>query len=133
MNRSEARMKALQALYQLDMNKVSIDEAVENVVQEEEGDRSYLVQLVQGVMTHLNDLDAKISNHLKGWKLHRISYIDRNILRLGTYEILYENDLPDAVAIDEAIELAKKFSDDKASKFINGVLSSIMKEKRELE
>lgn len=129
MNRSEARMKALQALYQLDMNEVSVDEAIDNVAQDE--DRTYLFQLVQGVITHIKAIDQKISNHLKGWKLERISYIDRNILRLGAYEIIYETELPDAVAIDEAIELAKKFSDEKSSKFINGVLSSIMKEKRE--
>ncbi len=128
MNRTEARMKALQSLYQIEMAEATAEEAIDNIVAE--GDRSYIFHLVNGVQQNKDKIDNSIRPYLKGWTLERISYIDRTILRIGTYELLYEEDLPDLVAINEAIELAKKFGDDKSAKFINGVLSNMMKEKQ---
>lgn len=128
MNRTEARERALQSLYQMEMSGLNVDEAINNL--EMEGDRSYIVHLVEGVMTRKTDIDERIRKYLKGWSLERISYIDRAVLRIGTYELLYEAELPDLVAIDEAIELAKKFGDEKSAKFINGVLSTMLKEKQ---
>lgn len=127
MNRSKARSIALQALYQIEMAEVSIEEAIDNVIIE--GDRTFIRHIVDGVLQHKNDIDAAIKPLLKGWNLERLSYIDRTILRIGVFELLYEEQTPDAVAINEAVELAKKFGDEKSSKFINGVLSNMMKEK----
>lgn len=127
-NRTEARMKALQSLYQIEMAEASAEEAIDNITTE--GDRSYIFHLVNGVVRQKTDIDNAIRPYLKGWTLERISYIDRTILRMGTYELLYEDDLPDLVAINEAVELAKKFGDEKSAKFINGVLSNMMKEKQ---
>lgn len=121
-------MKALQSLYQIEMAEATTEEAIDNIITE--GDRSYIFHLVNGVMQHRNEIDNTIRPYLKGWTLERISYIDRTILRIGTYELLFEVDLPDLVAINEAVELAKKFGDEKSAKFINGVLSNMMKEKQ---
>lgn len=128
MSRTEARVKALQSLYQIEMSSTTVEEAIDNIIVE--GDRSYIFHLVNGVEQHKADIDTKIRPYLKGWSFERLSHIDRTILRIGTLELLYEDDVPDLVAINEAVELAKKFGDEKSSKFINGVLSNMMKEKQ---
>lgn len=127
MNRSEARERALQSLYQIEISKLTAEEAVANVTEGENAE--YIFKLVKGVETHLAEIDDHIRPLLKGWTIERLSYIDRAILRLGVFELIYEEEVPDPVAIDEAVELAKKYGDDKSSKFINGVLSNLMKDK----
>ncbi|MFD0130235.1 transcription antitermination factor NusB, partial [Bacillus subtilis] len=81
--------------------------------------------LVHGVLEHQDQLDEMISKHLVNWKLDRIANVDRAILRLAAYEMAYAEDIPVNVSMNEAIELAKRFGDDKATKFVNGVLSNI--------
>jgi N utilization substance protein B len=127
MNRSVARERALQSLYQIEISKLTAEEAIANVTEGENSE--YIFKLVKGVETHLAEIDDHIRPLLKGWTIERLSYIDRAILRLGVFELLYEEEVPDPVAIDEAVELAKKYGDDKSSKFINGVLSNLMKDK----
>lgn len=84
--------------------------------------------LLEGVLRHGQVLDALIQQHAKNWRLNRMSLVDRNILRIGVFELSYRPDIPGKVAINEAIELAKKFSTDDAVSFINGVLDAVLKE-----
>lgn len=124
MKRREAREKALQALFQIDVGKVGKETALEHVVEESDAD-SYLMELVDGATEHAAEVDRMIESNLENWKLGRLSNIDRNILRLTTYELLYSKDVPQNAAINEGIELAKLFGDEQSPKFVNAVLSKI--------
>ena len=104
----------------LDLFESAEDEEYEFVLPE------YVVTTVNGVKEHQSELDALISKHLNKWKLERIAKTDLAILRLTTYEMLYQSDIPNKVALNEALELAKEFSDDESRRFVNGVLSSIL-------
>ena len=83
--------------------------------------------MISGVEAHLEAIDAKISQYATNWQLKRMAVIDRNILRLGTYELLYADDIPPKVTINEAVELAKKYGDLESGKFVNGILDKIHK------
>jgi N utilization substance protein B len=124
MKRHTAREKALQALFQVDVGGIDPQEAINNVVGEEEID-SFLQQLVFGVVNHQEEIDQLLRDNLEKWRLERVANVDRSILRMATYEMKYMDDIPVSVTMDEAIELAKKFGDDKSSRFINGVLSKV--------
>ncbi|MDN6640210.1 MAG: transcription antitermination factor NusB [Tetragenococcus sp.] len=135
--RHEIRQKAVQALFPLDVNqdlnkKDAIDAALE-LERDEMIDKEqehfvpdYLDFLVTGVCDHKMELDEKIKNHLrKGWRLERLAKMDLVILRIGLFEMLYVTDVPNKVALNEAVELAKTFSDEDSRKFINGILSTV--------
>ncbi len=124
MKRREAREKALQALFQIDVGKVERDQAIEHVVDEIDAD-PYLIKLVYGTTDELEKIDTLIESNLENWKLSRLPNIDRNILRLTSYELLFNEEVPQNAAINEAIELAKLFGDDESPKFVNAVLSKI--------
>ncbi|OCA92645.1 transcription antitermination factor NusB [Pseudobacillus wudalianchiensis] len=124
MKRRTAREKSLQALYQMDVSGAEPEEAIANVLGEEAADE-YLSKSVKGTFEHLEEIDATIKAHLEKWSFDRLARVDRNILRLAVFEMKYGDDVPVKVAINEAIELAKQFSDEQAGKFINGVLSRI--------
>jgi len=124
MKRREAREKALQTLFQIDVGKVDREMAIEHVMDEMEPD-AYLLKLVNGATDHGEQIDQLIQDNLENWKLDRLSNIDRNILRLTTYEFLYSEEVPQNAAMNEAIELAKVFGDDQSPKFVNAVLSKI--------
>ncbi|GIN38326.1 MULTISPECIES: transcription antitermination factor NusB [Heyndrickxia] len=124
MKRRTAREKALQALFQIDINEASPDEAIKNVVKGEEKNE-YLNELVHGTSNHLNEIDEMIAQHLEKWTINRLAKVDLNILRLGVFELMYVDDIPANVAINEALEVSKRFGDEQSSKFINGVLSKI--------
>jgi transcription antitermination protein NusB len=124
MKRHAAREKALQALFQVDVGGIEPNEAIKNVVGEGEID-SFLHQLVFGVVNHQVEIDQLLRDNLEKWKLERVANVDRAILRIATYEMKYMDDIPVSVTMDEAIELGKKFGDDKSSRFINGVLSKV--------
>ena len=85
----------------------------------------YTVSLVQGVTARREEIDRLIAEHAEGWSLQRMPAVDRAVLRLGVYELLWEPDVPDAVAIDEVVELAKALSTEDSPRFVNGVLSGI--------
>ncbi len=91
-------------------------------------DHSFFVRLVQGVMEHLEKIDDLISRHSKNWKLSRMSFVDRNILRLAVFEIVYCSDIPQAVSINEAVELGKIYGAKESGAFINGILDGIRME-----
>ncbi|AME08171.1 transcription antitermination factor NusB [Bacillus siamensis] len=124
MKRRTAREKALQALFQIDVSDIAPNEAIEHALDGGKTD-DFFEQLVYGVLEHQVQLDEMISGHLVNWKLDRIANVDRAILRLAVYEMVYTDDIPANVSLNEAIELAKRFGDDKAAKFVNGVLSNI--------
>jgi N utilization substance protein B len=86
----------------------------------------YTVELVEGVAAHRARIDEMLATYSEGWTLERMPAVDRAILRLGVYELLWRDDVPDAVAIDEAVELAKSLSTDESPRFINGVLGRIV-------
>jgi len=130
MKRRIAREKALQALYQIDMSGAEPAEALEFVLEEEKPDL-FLQQLIEGTIANLDAIDKEISQHLENWSIERLAKVDINILRIGIYELMYNEDVPDNVAINEAVEIAKRFGDEKSSKFINGVLSKVKGEEKE--
>jgi len=125
MKRRTAREKALQAIFQIEMSQPTIDDALEHVLEGESND-PYLIKLVNGVVDHMEEINEIISNHLEKWTLERLANVDRNLLRLAVYELIYcQDDVPANVVMDEAIEIAKIYGDDQSSKFINGVLSKV--------
>ena len=122
MKRHEAREKALQVLFQLDSTDLPVEEAIEHVLEERKSN-AFLEQLVRGTIEHKEAIDAELEEKLENWTLSRLPKIERTVLRLSVYELLYMQDTPQKVVLNEAIELCKVFSDDKSSKFVNGVLS----------
>jgi N utilization substance protein B len=127
--RRQAREIALQALYLIDVS--GIPEEVALLTQEEalnslnEKDADFARDLVMGARRFLVAIDEKITEAAIHWKIERMTAIDRNILRLSAYELLYVPDTPPSVAIDEAIEIAREFSTDESSRFVNGILDKI--------
>ncbi|PFG05761.1 transcription antitermination factor NusB [Bacillus sp. es.034] len=125
MKRRVAREKALQALFQIDMSGIEPEVALRNVLEEEEKMDAYLEQIVLGFIENQEQIDGHIRENLEKWSFDRLAKVDRNILRLGVYELLFVEDVPNNVVINEAVEIAKIFGDDQSSKFINGVLSKV--------
>ena len=101
----------------------------ENVDKLKSVDMEYVKRVVKGIEENKDSLDRKIEKYLRNWKLNRLSKVDAAILRICTYEFLYEQDIPEKVSINEAIELAKKYSSEKSAPFINGVLGNMIKDK----
>jgi N utilization substance protein B len=134
--RTKAREFALQVLYQADIThdnyEVSLEEfwkePSEEVVSEEV--KNFTSSLVKGVADNLATIDKAISKYAANWDLKRMAVIDRNILRLASFELIWRNDIPLKVAINEAVELAKKYSGPEASKFVNGVLDKVKLERK---
>jgi transcription antitermination factor NusB len=134
--RTKAREYALQALYLMDLTGDKPEEALENFwlsQAEKEFDvevKDFTNGLVRGVAQYLAVVDERISKYATNWHLKRMAVVDRNILRMAAYELLYCNDIPAKVSINEAVNLAKKFSGLEAGKFVNGVLDKIKIESR---
>ena len=126
LNRTEAREKIMIILYQIDLyDKDKIPYDLESVFHENlEIDNKFVRDIVDGVLEHKDNIDKIIGKYLENWDLDRLGKTDRAILRLSTYEMLYYN-TPNVVVINEAVELAKKYSDDKVVKLINAVLDKI--------
>ena len=127
MTRSELREKIMTILYQIDLYKNNkIDYEVSDVIKENlEIDNEFVKNVVYGVITYKNEIDELANKYLDGWKITRLGNTDQSILRMGIYELLYEDDTPDIVAINEAVELAKLYSDDSVRKMINSVLDKV--------
>ncbi|MBR8659214.1 transcription antitermination factor NusB [Brevibacillus sp. NL20B1] len=130
MKRRTAREKAVQCLFQIDMADVQVEDALNLVMEDSEEDPSYLRYLVEGTLKHQQEVDAEIRKFLRGWQLERIANVDRAILRLAFFEIMYEPDVPDRVVMNEAIEIAKLYSDEQSHRYINGVLSSFLQSRQ---
>ncbi|MEK3890783.1 transcription antitermination factor NusB [Bacillus sp. FSL K6-3431] len=129
MKRRIAREKALQAMYQIDMSEADPAEALKNVLEDESPD-PFLQKLVEGTVANLEEIDQEISKHLERWTIDRLAKVDVSILRIGAYELLYTDDVPQNVVINEAIEIAKLFGDEKSGKFVNGILSKVKGEEQ---
>jgi len=133
--RTLAREFALQVLYQLDMTKDTPENALDNfwANQEEiEADlalKEFSSELVKGVAQNLEEIDRRIVQYAANWQLKRMAVVDRNIMRLGAFELLYRDDIPPKVSINEAVELAKKFSGVESGKFVNAILDKVRLEK----
>ena len=95
---------------------------------EEVATRLFADKLIRGVLDHRSDLDEKIKSHAENWDLNRMAVVDRNILRLAIYEMLYRDDIPPIVSINEAVDVAKKYSTEDSGKFVNGILDKIKSE-----
>lgn len=121
-DRSDARERALILLYEAESKSMAPTDVVEGQVLVPD---DLTKSLVTGVEMRGREIDDLISAHAKGWTLQRMPTIDRNVLRIGTFELLGRQDVPVAVVIDEAVELAKRFSTDDSGKFVNGVLAAI--------
>ena len=129
MQRREAREFLLMALYRCEFLPATLEEMFEETDPEDQ--RSYIEAVFNGIRDHQLEIDRMLGEKTIGWKFERLALLDRNILRLGVYELLYFDDVPPEVALDEAVELAKKFGTEQARKFINGILDRIWKEHRE--
>ncbi|BDH62063.1 N utilization substance protein B [Lysinibacillus sp. PLM2] len=125
MKRHEARSKAMQVLFQLDNTDLTVKEAIGHVLEEEELDK-FFESLVHGTTEKLSEIDAALEGKLENWSLTRLPKIERTVLRLALYELLYMDDTPKNVILNEAIELCKTYGDEKSSKFVNGVLSKFV-------
>jgi transcription antitermination protein NusB len=151
--RREARERAVQFLFQYDMNPSSnLDEALNHFwesqqapaiaeekasatwgqkielpppTEEEASLRVFSDKLIRGTLEHREELDERIQKHAQNWDLRRMAIVDRNILRLAIYEMLYREDIPPIVSINEAVDIAKKFSTQDSGKFVNGLLDKI--------
>ena len=126
MNRHEARAFVLRALYQREFVDTPLAEMLAEVDPGDE--RGYIEELFNGIMAGRASIDALLGEHTVGWRFDRLALIDRNILRIGAYELLHSDDVPPEVAIDEAVELAKEYGTENAPVFINGILDRIWKE-----
>lgn len=128
--RSKARKRALDILFESEARGVSALEVLEErVAAGEPPINEYTAFLVRGVVEHGSRIDALLTDYAKGWTLARMPAVDRNALRLGVFEILWVEDVPDPVAISEALALVRDLSTDESPAFVNGVLGNIVKNK----
>ena len=130
--RRKAREYALQMLFQWDITRDSIDQVSASFFQNQPEESKVVVdfanQLLTGTVEHVEQIDEYIRRHAENWRLDRMATVDRNILRLAVQEFLYDKETPKTVVINEAIEIARRFSAQESPQFITGVLDSIKKE-----
>lgn len=143
MARATARIAAMQLIFEQMAGGEGGDDTLQmvydelrsekdvNVKEDEPGvsDRAWISTVLEGVLNHVDDLDEKINGASRGWTVERMPWVDLTILRLGAWELLYEQGVPGPVIVNEAVELAKKYSEPAAGRFINGVLGTILREK----
>jgi N utilization substance protein B len=128
--RRQARVCALQLLFQWDIHRSTEHWLADYWTQHPAAPevREFAEQLAEGVMTRQEELDALIGRLAANWKITRMPIVDRNILRIGLYELLWLPDVPAKVTVNEAIELAKQFADDETKRFVNGILDKVLKD-----
>ena len=125
--RSKARKRAVDVLYEADLRSVdAVQILAERVARAEPPVNDYTIELVEGVAAHIARIDSLLSDYAEGWTVARMPDVDRAVLRLGVFELLWRDEVPEAVAIDEAVELAKTLSTDESPKFVNGVLARVL-------
>jgi N utilization substance protein B len=129
--RSKARHRALDILFEADLrNRPALDVLADmRARRTAEGMpplNAYTAELVEGVVEHQLDIDAQLATYAIGWSLDRMPSVDRNVLRIGAFEVLYSDTVPGAVAVNEAVELVKQFSTDESPRFVNGLLGRLL-------
>jgi transcription antitermination factor NusB len=134
-SRTRSRELALQFLYQVDVrgaeSREDLDSFLAEALEEKPGSEevtAYAIRLVDGVLAHRTAIDGLLRDAAKNWDLERMAVVDRNVLRIGCYELLHEPDVPVKVAINEAIELGKRYSTESSGAFVNGILDRIRKD-----
>lgn len=130
MNRKLSREKAMELFFGMTCSKDTVEEAVETFIDNYEGDikeldLTYIKKALIGIENNKEAIDEAISSNLQNWKIDRISKVNLTILRLAAYEILFDEEVPRSVAINEALEITRKYSDEKSVSFVNGVLDKI--------
>lgn len=126
--RSTAREAALQILYAAESADEPLDHVIRHFWRQTPGDpegRDYASEIVRGIMSDLKAVDERIGQASENWRVERMARVDRNVLRIGAFELVRRNDVPRAVILDEAIELAKRFGSEESGKFVNGVLERV--------
>ncbi|MFH1232666.1 MAG: transcription antitermination factor NusB [Patescibacteria group bacterium] len=132
-NRHLARTIAMQTLFSWDFNdklEKNLDKLISQNFQQfapKFNDHNFVKNMINGVIEHLDEIDKNIVKYATEWPLNQITVVDRSILRIGIYELLFDNKIPSKVAINEAIEIAKAFGGESSGKFVNGVLGAIYK------
>ena len=125
--RSQARKRALDVLYESDLRDADVVATLAARLAEADPPISaYAVELVEGVTAHRKRIDELLMTYAEGWTLERMPPVDRNVLRIGIYELLWRADVPDGVVLDEAVELAKRLSTDSSPGFVNGLLARLL-------
>ncbi|MCX7772453.1 MAG: transcription antitermination factor NusB [Clostridia bacterium] len=129
MGRRETRENAMKLLYQVQIQKDDTQEQIDRYLDEQQiveaTDKEYMLDVVKGVMEKQEELDSLIALHAKGWTVQRMPKVDLAIMRLSCYEMKYRQDVPANVSINEAVELAKKYSGEQSKTFVNGVLGKV--------
>jgi N utilization substance protein B len=128
--RSKARKRAVDVLYEADLRCVDpLSTLADRIALGDPPVHSYTAELVEGVQEHRDRIDAILDEYAEGWTLARMPDVDRAVLRLAVYELLWRDEVPHAVAIDEAVELAKALSTDESPRFVNGVLARVLRDR----
>ena len=132
MNRRKSREIAMKLLFEMSINKENYEDVIENFKEHtdidlQDIDMSYITKVLAGIHENGKEIDKNIEKHLIKWKLPRLSKMNLAILRICTYEILFEEEIPDKVSVNEGIELAKKYGEDSSPAFINGILAKMIK------
>jgi N utilization substance protein B len=127
--RSKARKRAVDLIYEADLRGADpVTTLAERIALADPPINDYTIELIEGVSEHRAAIDQLLNDYSEGWTLDRMPGVDRAVLRIGLYELLWAADVPDAVAIDEAVELAKLLSTDESPKFINGILGRVLRD-----
>jgi len=127
--RSKARKRAVDLLYEADLlGSDPLATLADRVALGDPPVHEYTVDLVEGVAAHRGRIDELLTDYAEGWTIERMPGVDRAVLRIGLFELLWRADVPDAVAIDEAVELAKTLSTDESPRFVNGVLARVLRD-----
>jgi transcription antitermination protein NusB len=131
--RSRARKRALDLLYAAEMRGEDVVRFLDQAIEAGEGPSNpYVEVLVRGVAEHRSRIDELLTEYSEGWALNRMPAVDRSVLRMGVYELLWADDVPDAVAVDEAVTLVRDLSTDDSPGFVNGVLGAMLRGKDEI-
>lgn len=125
MNRRQAREKILQVLFQINVNRHHPDDVIATFLGNQDTKDAFIKKMVHGVYDHIEDIDQLIEKNLEHWRFDRIAAVEKTVLRMAFYELLFLKETPIAVVIHESVELAKKYGDEQSGKFINGVLSKL--------
>jgi len=130
--RRKARESTLQILFQLEFNDSQLDKTISQFLENKKADKEekeLCTRLICGIVANQAEIDKIIQSASQNWRISRMAIVDKNILRMAAYEMLYDKDLAPAIIINEAIEIAKKYSSDQSATFINGILDALNKKK----
>ncbi|QOY36068.1 transcription antitermination factor NusB [Anaerobacillus isosaccharinicus] len=125
MKRRLARIKAVQSLFQVDMSGTDKEEAINNVLEDDETKDEFLEKLVFGTLENLDEIDQIFKSHLENWKIDRVGNVDRAVIRMAIYEMKFVEEIPINVSLNEAVDVAKSFGGEESGRFVNGVISKI--------